>query len=155
MKPLNIMKFRNIILALLLGSLAIFTGCGVSESVHQSVKNELQQIKKKSADASAELDGVKQKIASLTTSLAEQKKTIESLNDSIKAAGASNAKLESRIDELMNPEASAFSAAQVTDNTGNKESAMMAYAAFARDFPFSSKNALARDKVESLWRIRR
>lgn len=127
---------------------AILTGCGVSQSEHQRVKNELQQTKQKSADASGELDGVKQKVSSLQASLAEQDKTIQALNDSVQAAEASNAEKDARIDRLMNPEETALADADAAYKSGDKAKALVAYKAFVRDFSFSSKAALAQNGIK-------
>ena len=125
----------------------ILTGCGVSQSEHQRVKNELQQTKQKSADATAELDAAKQKVASLNNSLAEQDKTIQALNDSVKAAEASNADKDARAQRLDNLEESTFADAESLYQSGDSTKALTAYKAFARDFPFSPKVAAAQSKA--------
>jgi uncharacterized coiled-coil protein SlyX len=145
------MKFQNMMLSLI--GVVILTGCGVSQSEHQRVKNELQQTKQKPADASAELDAAKQKVASLNNSLAEQDKTIQGLNDSVKAAEASNAAKDAQIERLMNPEESAFADAQAADKIGDNTKTSAAYKAFVRDFPFSSKVALAQARIKEIDQI--
>ena len=150
---IHFMKIQNMMLALI--GAGILTGCGVSQSEHQRVENELQQTKQKSADASTELETGKQKVASLTTSLAEQEKTIQALNDSVKAAEASNAAKDAQIDRLMNLEESAFADAQAADKAGDNTKTLTTYKAFVRDFPFSSKIAVAQariNEVEQLFR---
>lgn len=132
------MKSMNIILVLTVTSAGIFTGCGVSQSEHQRVVKEAQQVKQKSTDASAELDAANQKIASLNSSLAAQDKTIKGLNDSVKIAEASNTEKEAKIDKLMNLEESAFDDAKAAYMAGDKGKALKA---FVRDFPFSPKVA--------------
>ena len=147
------MKPRIIVLVLVMGCAGIFTAYGASQSEHQKAVSELEQTNKKIADASAELGGVKQKVASLTTSLAEQEKTILRLNDSVKATEASNAKLETRFAQLINPEQSTWDDADATFKSGDNVKALTTYKAFIRDFPLSSKIDLAQSKVKELEQL--
>ena len=143
----------NVILVLALASAGIFTGCGVSQSEHQRVAKESQQVKQKSADASVELDAANQKNASLTNSIVAQDKTIQDLNDSVRTAEASNAEKEAEIDKLMNLEKSAFDDAEAAYKSGFMSKALTAYKAFVRDFPFSPKVEYAKNVIPDLKKL--
>ena len=144
------MKFQNANLILVLMSAVILIGCGDGKRKQQIAAKELEQTKKKCADAIAELETAQQKVTSLTASLAEQEKPIQGLNDAVKAAKASNAEKEARIDRLMNLEESAFDDAESAAKAGDKAKALTAYKAFARDFPLSAKVALAQGKAKEI-----
>ena len=147
------MKTINSMLVLHLICVVAITGCGVSQSEHQRAEKELQQTKQKSADDSAKLDDANQKIASLNSSLAVKDKTIQDLNDSINVAVASNTQKNATIDRLMNLEEFAFADAEVADKAGDNTKTLVAYKAFVRDFPFSSKASLAQDKINAIQQI--
>jgi len=147
------MKSRILISLLVLVCAGIVAGCGQSKAERQRAIKEIQDTKQKSIDASGQLDAANQKIASLNSSLAAQEKNIQGLNDSVQAAVVSNAAKDAQIDRLMNLEETAFADAQAADKAGDNAKILTAYKAFVRDFPFSSKIAVAQARIKEVEQL--
>ena len=139
------MKFQHLILYLI--SVVTLAGCGVSESEHQRVNNELQTTKDKSTYARTDLDTAKQKQDSR---LAEQERIIQGLNASIKDVKASNSEKLAKIDQIMSAEETAMAKADEAYKAGDKTKALNLYKGVLRDFPSSSIVSLAVSKVNEL-----
>ena len=147
------MKTKMTVLALASLCALLVVGCGVSEKAHQKVVTELEQTKKKSENADAELKKVKQKMAGLGSICAESDKTIQRLNDDLKNIETEITEKESKVDRLMNPEEYAFSDAESLYSSSNFFGAMSNYKVFVQDFSNSKKVPLAQAKIEEIEQL--